>query len=175
MENHHVQFFTATILKWIPILKNDELKQIIVNSMAFLVEDKRCDIYGFVIMPNHIHMIWKIGDGHLLSNVQRDFLKFTSQQIRFYLRDNFPESLTKFEVNLKDRKYQIWQRNALSVDLFSRKVIEQKLDYIHANLVAGKWQLAEDFVSYKYSSASFYEDGKSHFTFLKHYMEYFGA
>ena len=173
MPQHHVQFFTATILKWIPLLNNDSRKQIIVDSMAFLVEKKRCDIYSFVIMPNHIHMIWKIDSLYKRVDVQRDFLKYTSQQIRFNLQDKQAEVLSEFEVNLKDRKHQFWQRNPLSVDLFSREVIEQKLDYLHANPVKGKWNLVEDFVDYKYSSASFYEEDRSEFIFLKHYMEVF--
>lgn len=126
-------------------------------------------------MPNHIHLIWKIVDGHLLKDIQRDFLKFTGQQIKFHLQKHSPTLLSKFEVNLNDRRYQFWQRNALSIDLFSREVVEQKLDYLHANPVSGKWNLAEDFVQYPYSSASFYEDNQSKFSFLKHYMECFGG
>jgi REP-associated tyrosine transposase len=173
MPEHHVQFFTATLLKWIPLLNNDNFKQIIVESMAFLVEKKKCETYAFIIMPNHIHMIWKIDSKFNREDVQRDFLKFTSQQFRFDLQDKGLNILSEFEVNLKDRKYQFWQRNPLSVDLFSREVIEQKLDYIHANPVKGKWNLVEDYVDYMYSSASFYEEGKSEFSFLKHYMEVF--
>jgi hypothetical protein len=37
-------------------------------------------------------------------------------------------------------------------------MIEQKLDYIH-NSVQGKWMLAYDPLSYKYSSARYYENG----------------
>ena len=101
-------------------------------------------------------------------------MKFTAQQLRFRMVDNRSPLLSKFEVNKNDRKYQIWQRRPLSIDLFSREVIEQKLDYIHANPVQGKWQLVDDFVDYEYSSASYYELGQSQFEFLNHYMSYFG-
>jgi REP element-mobilizing transposase RayT len=173
MPAHHIQFFTATIQKWIPLLNNYGYKQIIVDSMAFLVGKKRCEIFAFVIMPNHIHVISKINSKLKRQDVQRDFLKYTSQQIRFALQDKQSKLLSEFEVNLKDRRYQFWQRNPLSVNLFSREVIEQKLDYIHANPVKGKWNLVEDIVDYKYSSASFYEEDKLEFAFLKHYMDVF--
>lgn len=124
-------------------------------------------------MPNHIHLIWQVSEDHKLGDVQRDFLKFTSQQIQKDLRTNNSELHREFEVNLKDRKYQIWQRKPLSIDLYSREVIEQKLGYIHHNPVQGKWDLADDFVQYPYSSASFYEEDDSRFPFLSHYMEYF--
>ena len=174
MLDTHMQFFTASILKWRPILFNDPYKKIIINSLKFLVEHKRVILYAFVVMPNHIHIIWQICEGHKLAYVQRDFLRFTGQQILKDFRTNRPELYKAFEVNLKDRRLQIWQRNPLSIDLYSRKVIEQKLDYIHHNPVQGKWNLVEEYTDYYYSSASFYEDGDERFGFLTHYMAYFG-
>jgi REP element-mobilizing transposase RayT len=35
-------------------------KQIILDSLKFLVEQKRVKVYGFVIMINHVHIIWHI-------------------------------------------------------------------------------------------------------------------
>jgi putative transposase len=101
--------------------------------MQFLVANNRAKIYAFVIMPNHIHLIWRINEKYLLKEVQRDFLKYTAQQIKFDLQANHPQILTHFEVNLKDRQYQFWKRNPLSIDLYSRKVVEQKLIYILLN------------------------------------------
>jgi putative transposase len=39
--------------------------------------------------------------------------------IKFDLTENHPQVLSHFEVNLKERKYQFWERNPLSVDLYS--------------------------------------------------------
>ena len=175
MESHYVQFFTATVLKWKPLFFNDSYKSIIIGSLKFLAEAKRVKIYGFVIMPNHIHIIWQVQKEHKLKNVQRDFMKFTSQQIQKDLRTNNPSLHQEFEVNLKDRKYQIWQRNPLSIDLYSREVIEQKLDYIHNNPVQGKWMLTDEPANYLYSSSSYYEREECRFPFLTHYMEHFGS
>ena len=58
--NQYPQFFTATILEWKHLLANDTYKDIIISSLKFLVNDGRVIIYGFVIMPNHIHLIWQI-------------------------------------------------------------------------------------------------------------------
>ncbi len=62
--DHHPQFFTATILEWNRLLMIDAMKDIIVNSLCYLVEEQRVTIFGFVIMPNHVHLIWQIRDGH---------------------------------------------------------------------------------------------------------------
>ncbi|MBK8381778.1 MAG: transposase [Ignavibacteria bacterium] len=71
----------------------------------------------------------------------------------------------------KDRKYQFWERNPLSVPLYSQKVVEQKINYIHGNPIKPKWNLAYEPQDYKYSSAGFYYTGKDEFGFLENYLE----
>jgi len=166
---YHPQFFTATILEWKHLLKEDKYKEIIINSFRFLVVNNRVKIYSFVIMPNHLHLIWQMQPGHERQNVQRDFLKFTSQQIRFNMQINHAEWLKEFKVNAKDRRYQFWERNSLSVDLYTESVFLQKLDYIHNNPGQEKWALCELPEDYHYSSALFYHTGTDNWGFLSCY------
>ncbi len=173
MRTYEAYFFTATALEWKMLLKPDKYKDILIDSLAFLVAEKRILIHGFVLMDNHIHLIWHICYPNMLQNVQRDFLKYTAQQIKFDLQKHHPDVLNHFEVNAKDRKYQFWERNPLSVPIWSEKVLLQKLHYIHENPVrAGIVKQPED---YFYSSAGFYMAGTSIegkrniFPFLSHY------
>jgi putative transposase len=53
-----VYFWTATIHKWLPLLENDFNKQIIVDSLKYLSDRELITVYAFVIMPNHIHLVW---------------------------------------------------------------------------------------------------------------------
>ena len=163
----HAQYFTATVNNWKHVLKSDDAKQIIVDSLSFLHHQQRAFIYGFVIMSNHIHLIWQIRDGHILKDVQRDFLKFTAQKIKFFLQETNPKLLAELEVNLSDRKYQVWQRSPLNVPVYSPEVFQQKLDYIHNNPV--KAELCNEPTKYHYSSARFYFDGDLYFDFLSHH------
>jgi REP element-mobilizing transposase RayT len=168
---NHIQFFTATILYWQQLLKENRYKQIIIDSLRFLTDEKRITVYAFVIMPNHIHLLWKINEGHKRETVQRDFLRFTAQKIKQDLQNTNSSDLSKFYVNLSDRQYQFWERNALSIDIYSREVLEQKLDYIHNNPLKQKWLSETDDQACFYSSASFYQqDDNCHWTFLTHYM-----
>jgi REP-associated tyrosine transposase len=137
-------------------LHRDKYKKIIVASLAFLVKQRRVVIYGFVIMPNHIHLIWDIQSPYTCSQVQRDFLKFISQMIKFDMLENHPDELESFHVNSRDRIYQFWQRRPLSIELYTIAVLEQKLNYIHLNPLSGKWQLAQSAEEYFYSSAAYY-------------------
>ncbi len=133
-----------------------------------MVKEKRIEVNAFVIMTNHIHLIWQIQDDYQREDVQRDFLKFTSQTIKRNLQKNHPAVLEKFYVNAKDRKYQIWERNPLTIDLLTKEMFMQKMEYIHYNPVAaGLCVYPED---YKYSSAKFYETGVNEFEFLTHWM-----
>ncbi len=85
LTEYYPQFFTATILEWKPLLKQDKYKDIIIDSLRFLVQQNRVKVYSFVIIPNHIHLIWQIQPGLKRENVQRDFLKYTAQKIKFDL------------------------------------------------------------------------------------------
>ena len=101
--------------------------------------------------------------------VQRDFLKYTAQKIKADLRKYHPGVLEHFKVGAKDREYQFWERNPLSIELRTHAVFLQKLTYIHWNPVqAGICSLPEE---YKYSSAEFYETGVDKWGFLTHYRD----
>jgi len=111
-------------------------------------------------------MIWQINGNHVREDVQRDFLKFTSQQILKQLRNTSSPLQSDLLVNAKDRKHQVWERNSLSVPLWSNELMWQKLDYIHNNPVeAGLCNYPEE---YKYSSAGFYLKNEKCWDFLVH-------
>jgi len=167
--DYHPQFFTATILEWKHLLKEDEYKDIIIKSLQFLTNEKSVVVYAFVIMPNHIHLIWQVPDGFKRDKIQLRFLRFTAQQMKFKLLATDRTRLEQFKVNAKDREYQFWERNALSVDLWSEAVFMQKLEYIHNNPLQDKWHLAEFPEDYRYSSAKFYETGYDEFGIITSY------
>ena len=164
-------FFTATVLNWKHFLNPDKYKDIIIESFKFLVNKNRVRIFAFVIMPNHYHTVWRINENLEKSDFQRDSMKFTGQTILRDLKSYHKEIHNSMYVGAKDRKYQFWERNPLSVPLYSQKVVEQKINYIHGNPVKPKWNLAAEPQDYKYSSAGFYYTGKDEFGFLENYLE----
>ncbi len=171
MGNDKIYFFTASTLNWTPLFFDSGLKLIILNSIKFLSVEKAIRIYGFVIMPNHIHLILMPLANPKFKNIQLSFMRFTAQKIKFYLIDNSPEKLDDLLVNKMDRTYQIWQRNSLAIELYSRKMVEQKLDYIHNNPCQGKWMLGDSPLDYPWSSFKFYEEKNDRYNFLTHYMD----
>ena len=160
------QFFTATIQEWKHLLKEDKYKNIITDTLKFLVTEGNVTINGFVIMPNHMHIIWQAKANNDLQKIQNSFIKYTSKEFKKLLAiDN---NLQAYEVNAIDRKYNFWQRDSLNIELFTAAVFQQKLNYIHYNPVkANLCNLPED---YHFSSALFYEKGIDHFSFIDHYL-----
>ena len=165
----HPEFLTVTCLEWTHVLKEDRFKDIVIDSLRFLCKEERIQVFGFVIMSNHFHLIWQMMGDHKRKDVQRDFLKFTGQQILKILRNENSDLQDKLLVQAKDRKYQVWERNSLGIPLWSHEVFWQKLEYIHYNPVkAGLCEYPED---YKYSSARFYLKNEKDWDFLVHNEE----
>jgi len=163
---YYSEFITVICLEWLPVLANDKHKEIITESLRFLVKEKRVHVYDFVLMSTHFHLIWQVMGDHKREDVQRDFLRFTAQQILKQIRNDNSPLLEQLVVNAKDRKRQVWERNSLSIELRTAKVYDQKLDYIHYNpVLAGLCNYPEE---YYYSSAKFYELNENTWDFLSH-------
>ena len=164
-------FYTATILNWNHLLQDDLNKYIIIGGFTHLVDAQRLTIYAFVIMPNHIHALFSVRAENTLYEVQRDFNKYTAQQLKANMWVNDPYQLEKYRSTQKDREYQIWKRRPRSTPVYNEKTFLQKLNYIHNNPCRDKWKLAKNPEDYKFSSASFYSTGHTEWDFLTHYRE----
>ena len=73
---HWPQFFTATIKSWKHLFKDDSFKDIVICSLDYLTKNKFIDLYAFVIMSNHIHLIWQAFYGYTPSAIQTSFMKY---------------------------------------------------------------------------------------------------
>ena len=112
--------------------------------IAFLKELSEMDLirkYAFVIMPNHEYFIWEQINKNGIKQ-HRQLLKYTTHEFLKNLKE-IGES-EKYEGNAFNKKHEIWQRDILSVEIYSREFVSQKLEYIHFNSVRGNWSLSKD-------------------------------
>jgi len=154
-------FLTFQVIDWVDIFSRQIYKDIVIDSMKFCRANKGLEIYSYVIMSNHVHVIWRAKNGDL-SNVIRDFKKFTGRNIIEAIKTG-PESrqdwmLKRFEFaarsNVRNSIHQFWTHENHSVELFTPDFTEQKIQYIHKNPVrAGIVEKEEDYI---YSSARNY-------------------
>lgn len=168
-----IYFWTATINNWQRLLQADRYKQVIIDSLEHLSSHGKMDVFAFVIMPNHIHLIWRINENNGKETTQGSFLKYTAHAFKKRLINEGGNVIEDYAVEAHNKKYEFWQRDSLAIPLYTREVAYQKLDYLHYNPVAEQWQLVKDPCDYKYSTARFYEIGVKDFGFIKDLREEF--
>ncbi|AMO20545.1 REP-associated tyrosine transposase [Flavobacterium columnare] len=155
-------FITITTVGWIDVFTRLNQKQNIIKALQYCQSNKGLGIYAYCIMSNHIHILCKATKGFILSDIIRDFKKFTSKKIiqtiidepesrREWMLDYFKKSCEHLK---RHQTYKVWQDGYHAEHIFSNKFIKQKLEYIHFNPVKDKIvALSED---YYFSSARNY-------------------
>jgi REP element-mobilizing transposase RayT len=118
-------------------------------------------------MSNHIHLIAGAKEGFHLSNILRDFKKFTSKNIVCAIAENPAESRKKWMLNRfefagrfdnKITDYKFWKEGNEAKEIQTNSFLDQKLDYIHNNPV--KAEIVTQPEDYLYSSARDYAGEK---------------
>ncbi len=174
MDLNEVYFWTDSIKDWNPLLVHDEFKMIIIESLKNLVQRGKIVVYGYVIMPNHIHIVWEMISMNGKEMPHASFNKFTSHQFLKHLTVADKTLLVAYkEPKSPERLHRFWQRDPLAVFINSKAMVEQKLEYIHTNPLQAHWNLVDMPEKYKWSSALFYEKGIDEFGFLTDYQEKF--
>ena len=171
MELNEVYFWTATIYEWKKLLADNHFKQIIIDCLTFLSNSGKISVYGFVIMPNHVHIIWEMNELNGKEKPYASFLKYTAHLFQKQLQTKNQYLHSTFSVNECSRKQRYWARDPLAIQIQSRSMLQQKLEYCHNNPLQSHWILAQDPTHYYWSSAYDYGNNFQRFTFLKHYFD----
>jgi REP element-mobilizing transposase RayT len=164
-EESGVFFCTFTCFQWIPLFEITELYDHLYNWFSILIEKKN-QILGFVIMPNHIHfLIYLNEESPRLDKMIGNGKRFMSYEIidRLIKKKDFKtlETLSNgvsLKEALKGKKHEVFEPSFEIKYCFNEEIIEQKLNYIHLNPVRGKWMLTGNWKEFKHSSAGFYFD-----------------
>lgn len=170
---HGLYFLTFQVVDWIDLFSRKNYRDIIIDSLKYCIDNKGLQLFAYVIMTNHIHLIANCPEGNL-SDVIRDFKKFTSKSFldialtvtesrRSWMLDRFRAHAASHKRN---ENFQIWTHENHPIELYSGKFVRQKLNYIHNNPV--KAGIVENPEDYQYSSARNYAglDAKIEVTLL---------
>jgi len=113
-----VYFVTDTVVDWVDIFSRPCYRHIIIGSLQYCQKHKGLIIYAWVLMTNHMHMIVGSSGINKVSDIMRDFKKFTSKEILRTLQLDGIESrrdwmLNRFEYGGKNDKriknFRFWQ------------------------------------------------------------------
>lgn len=158
-------FITFTVLNWVNIFINDKYCNFIYKWFDYIKKYYGNEINGYVIMPNHIHLLIKITDkSPKLSTLIMNSKRFLAYQIvRELKNDNYFYKLKLFKnkaSRVDNSRHKCFVSRYDSLIIQSRKLFLQKLNYIHNNPCSEYWNLTERSEDYRYSSASNYILGK---------------
>jgi len=155
-------FVTLTIVGWIDVFSKRKYKVLITNSLKYCQLHKGLIIYSYCLMSNHLHMICQAGKKENLSQILRDFKKFTSKQIIYQLQEEHEERRKwmlhcfsfagKYLTRITN--YKVWQDGNHPKIIYNNNILDQKLNYIHQNPV--KELIVEKPEDYLFSSARNY-------------------
>lgn len=161
-EKDGAYFISFATVYWIDVFVRETYFAIIRDSLDYCRKNKGMEIFGYCIMPSHVHLIFRSAFGEP-SALIRDFKGFTSKRIIQEIEDNPVESRKEWllwmferagEKNSNVKQRQFWQQHNQPIEIWSAKVFWQKLNYVHMNPV--KSGFVTDPVDWKYSSARNY-------------------
>lgn len=165
-DQYGLNYLTLTIVDWVDIFTRKECRDIVIESLKYCQEAKGLELYSYVIMSNHVHLVAKAKEESKgLSALLRDFKKFTAGKLIEFVKNSGKESrrewiLHRFEWNarkLSNQRHRVWQSGNHPTAVYTPKVVWEKINYIHQNAVrSGLVEEAEDYV---YSSAKNYVSG----------------
>ncbi|WDF75561.1 transposase [Mucilaginibacter sp. KACC 22773] len=159
-------FVTFTVVRWIDVLTRRAYKDIIVESLKYCIKHKGLQLHGWAIMSNHVHLIISTNDKPM-QDILRDVKRHTSKAITKAIIENVQESRCEWMLcfferegksNPNNENYQFWQQGNHPIEIYTNKVLDQKLDYIHNNPVTAGW--VDEPHHFLYSSARDYAGGK---------------
>jgi REP element-mobilizing transposase RayT len=165
--NQGLFFITFTCHKWLPLIDQTNTYDVVYNWFDYLKKQNH-RIVGYVIMPNHIHVLIDFATStKKINTIIGDGKRFMAYELINRLAEaSKAEVLQKLEkaVSAKDKKngklHEVWKESFDWKYCETAKFAYQKLIYMHNNPCAGKWKLVEDIMKYEHSSARYYITGK---------------
>ena len=149
IKNQEGQYFiTCTVHQWIDVFTRELYKEILLDSIRHCQKHKGLQVYGWVLMSNHIHMIIR-SNKNKLSDIIRDFKKYTATKIVEAISNNSGESRKGWLLWLlvKEEEISFWQDGYHGEEIFTAAFFETKLNYIHLNPVrAGLVEKEEEYL-----------------------------
>jgi len=157
-------FVTVTLSGSVELFRKDEYAQIVLSNLNHYRDKFEFRLLAYVIMPHHLHLVIHPSSKGNISEIMRDFKKYTAKGIierleeerQFNILDIFCEVAERHHPK-ENRKYQVWEDRFDDVALYSEEVLRTKIDYIHNNPVRAG--LVDSPGEYPYSSAGNYYPG----------------
>ncbi|OGW16407.1 MAG: hypothetical protein A3G93_15715 [Nitrospinae bacterium RIFCSPLOWO2_12_FULL_45_22] len=152
-EGYH--FITIVTNKRIEVFKCKDIAMIAVRTILFY--EKRGDfrLIGFIVMPDHIHMICEPAGSDRspdLSSIVRDIKKYIAKEAIGYLSSGDSNMLVSIQLPKPKKKghtHQLWQTDFYAFNILTESKLKEKLRYMYENPV--RKGLCNDIFDYEFS------------------------
>ena len=152
----HLHFVTFSVFGRRKLLETNKSKQIVLGDLSTQMHRFNAYCVGYVVMPEHVHALIGFHSKSQIALLMQEWKRKTSRVFKvIYMAD---ESFLK-ELQTSSGQFRFWQPKYYDFLVRSLKKMNEKLVYIHNNPVNRK--LVARSVDYKYSSARYYETGKT--------------
>ena len=128
-----LHFITFTCYQRRHFLASAKSRSKAVQILAELRARLGFALVGYVLMPDHVHLIINEPRGAAPAKVIQLFKQRVSRQLRGKKPRGKQLSLPFPENNSSPRRF--WQRRYYDFNIYSRRKLREKLDYMHANPV----------------------------------------
>jgi len=163
-ESKGVYFITFTCARWLPLFEIVNGYDVVYNWFDYL-KVKGHYIIGYVIMPNHVHVLIgfrnsSVSINSIIGNGKRFMAYELVKRLEQWEVNDCLEQMTGW-INETDRqrhkKHEVFEPSFDWKACSDIRFMEQKVNYIHQNpCKAGLVTLPED---YQHSSAYYYHSG----------------
>ena len=168
--NEDTWFITFTCHNWLPLFELTNSYDLVYKWLKLIDDKYAIKTTGFVIMPNHVHVLHHLTNlnvnlNTIMANAKRfmayDLVKHLAEQRHTDILNILASACTEKE-RAKGQLHKVFEPSFDAKPVYTINFLYQKLDYIHHNPVSGKWRLCEEFTGYQHSSAAYYESGIPH-------------
>jgi len=155
----HIYYITTVTYHRTPLFTRASFVIPLLDSLNFYRYQHSFRLLGYVIMPDHLHlMIWPFCES-TPTDIMRDYKTFTSKRlIRQAQVEGIQEWVHIFEQagkNTKRSENKVWQDSYWDENIYTEEFLRRKLNYMHRNPVRAN--LVERPGDYAYSSYRNYE------------------
>lgn len=84
-------FITASTNKKNTFFTRSEYYETIVNTLKWLEQQKRIELFFVIAMPDHVHIVFRLEEGQTLARVMMSFKGFAGREIKQKLSELEPE------------------------------------------------------------------------------------
>ena len=153
-EKEVIFYCTITCNNWMRLFEITDFYGAVYNWFNVMKKINN-QVNGYVIMPNHLHVLIRVDKesveiNKLVANGKRfmayEIVKRLKQLNRYDLLEQLANAVTEKE-RQKGKLHNVFEPSFDCKPCYSKKFVEQKLDYIHHNPCSGKWMLAGEFTA----------------------------